>query len=60
MKETEIKSGFGEGMAYELPDQQRYAAKLREAEIEATRTTRVFTKDEVDAEARGIFESWGV
>lgn len=44
----------------EMVQSQRYAQKLREAEIEARYVDKTFTKDEIDADMQRIFDYWGV
>lgn len=44
----------------ELMQRQRYAAKLREAEIEAHYVEKSSSMDEVDADMQRVFEYWGV
>ena len=44
----------------EMLQGQRYAQKLREAEIEARYIDKAFTKDEIDADMQRVFDHWGV
>lgn len=44
----------------ELLQQQRYTAKLREAEIEARYVNKTFTKEEMDADMQRVFDYWGI
>ena len=44
----------------ELMQNQRYAQKLREAEIEARYIDKTYSSSEVDADMQRIFEHWGV
>ena len=44
----------------ELVQSQRYAQKLREAEIEARYVDKTFSEDEADADMQRIFEHWGI
>lgn len=44
----------------EMLQQQRYALKLREAEIEAHYVDKTYTREEIDAEMQRVFEHWGV
>ena len=44
----------------ELMQSQRYAQKLREAEIEARYIDKTYSSSEVDADMQRIFEHWGV